>query len=57
MSSRAENTLSTTTYNGEKRRWTFEKYVTVHKDQHTILNGLTEYGYAGIVERTIVRKL
>ena len=57
MSSRAENTLSTTTYNGEKRRWTFEKYVTVHKEQHTILIGLTEYGYAGIDERTKVRKL
>ena len=57
MSSRAENILSTTSYNGEKRRWTFEKYVTVYKEQHTILNGLTEYGYAGIDERIKVRKL
>ena len=29
----------------------------MHKEEHTILNGLTEYGYAGIDERTKVRKL
>ena len=49
--------MNTTSYNGEKRRWTFEKYVTLHKEQHTILQGLKDYGYAGIDERTKVRKL
>ena len=57
MSSKAESILNTTSYNGEKRRWTFEKYVTLHKEQHTILQGLKDYGYAGIDERTKVQKL
>ena len=48
MASLAEKKLAMTTYTGERRRWTFEKYVTLHKDQHGILEGLTEHGYAGI---------
>ena len=57
MSSAAEAKLRNTFYRGEKRRWDFEKYVRVHKDQHTILEGLVEYGYAGIDERSKVRLL
>ena len=57
MSSKAEKKLQTTTYTGEKRRWNFEKYVRVHIDQHTILNGLKQHGYSGIDERSKVRHL
>ena len=57
MSSRAERRLKNTTYSGEKRRWNFEKYVKVHMDQHAILEGLVQHGYAGIDERSKVRHL
>ena len=53
----AERRLETTTYDGEKRRWNFEKFVKIHKDQHTILDNLREHGYAGIDERSKVRHL
>ena len=53
----AERKLETTTYDGEKRRWNFERYVKTHKDQHTILDNLKEHGYAGIDERSKVRHL
>ena len=57
MASLTEKKLAMTTYTGEHRRWTFEKYVKLHKDQHSILEGLTEHGYAGIDERSKVRYL
>jgi hypothetical protein len=57
MSSRAEKRLQTTSYDGEKRRWNFEKYVKVHIDQHAILQGLVEHGYSGIDARSKVRHL
>jgi hypothetical protein len=50
----AKKTLNTLIYNGEGRRWTFEKYVTAMKKQHQIIKNLTQYGYAGINERTKV---
>ena len=50
-STRAESRLEKTTYSREKRNWNFEKYVKVHADQHAILEGLVDYGYAGIDER------
>ena len=57
MASLAEKKLAMTTYTGELCCWTFEKYVTLHKDQHSILEGLTKHGYAGIDERSKVRYL
>ena len=53
----AETELQNATYTGEKRRWNFDKYVQVHQEQHTILEGLVKYGYAGIDPRTKVRHL
>ena len=53
----AERRLEVTTYDGEKRRWNFERFVKTHKDQHTILDNLREHGYAGIDERSKVRHL
>ena len=57
MASIAEKKLAMMTYTGECRRWTFEKYVMLHKDQHSILEGLTKHGYAGIDKRSKVRYL
>lgn len=53
----AEDKLKTTVYNGEQRRWDFEKYVNVHKSQHSIMEGLVEHGYTGIDPRSKVRYL
>ena len=57
MSAEAERKLMTTTYTSEQRRWNFERYVKVHVDQHSILEGLTDHGYSGIDVRSKVRYL
>ena len=46
-----------TTYRGETRCWNFERYVTVHQEQHTILEGLVQHGHAGIDESSKTRYL
>jgi hypothetical protein len=48
MASSAETKLISTLYNGEKKRFTWENYVRIHTEQHSVLNGLKDYGYAGI---------
>ena len=40
MSTEAERKLEMANYSGEKCNWNFEKYVKLHKDQHTIVEGL-----------------
>ena len=40
MSSKAESKLQKTEYRGEGRRFNFEKYAWIHKEQHMILDGL-----------------
>ena len=35
----------------------FEWFVTAHKEQHTILEGLTNHGYNGLDDRTKVTRL
>ena len=57
MSSAAEKQLTSMRYVGEKKRWNFEKYVRMMQDQFEVLNGLKEYGYSGIDERSKVRHL
>ena len=57
MASKAEAKLQTTSYHGEKRNFTFEKFVRTHVDQHAILETLVEYGYNGIDARSKVRYL
>lgn len=57
MATMAEDKLKTTVYNGEQRRWDFEKYVNVHKSQHSIMEGLVEHGYTGIDPQSKVRYL
>jgi hypothetical protein len=57
MSSEAEAKLGSVSYNGERKKWTWEKYVQIHAEQHAVLNGLTNYGYSSIDNGTKVRKL
>jgi hypothetical protein len=57
LATMAERRLSSLTYNGETRRWDFEKYVRNQVDQHLVLEALTEFGYSGIDERSKVRHL
>ena len=42
MASLAEKKLAMMMYTGERRCWTFEKFVTLHKDHHSILEGFVE---------------
>ena len=54
----AERKLTTTTYNGEQKRWNFKKYVKVHVDQHAVLETLQQQGtHVGIDNRSKVRHL
>jgi hypothetical protein len=57
MASEAETKLTGTLYNGEKNRLTWETYVIIHTEQHSVLNGLKDYGYAGIDDSSKVRHL
>jgi hypothetical protein len=57
MASESETKLISTLYNGEKKRFTWETYVRIHTEQHSVLNGLKDYGYAGIVDSSKVRHL
>ena len=57
MASKAERCLQTTCYRGETKGWNFEKYVTLHKEQHHVLEGLEMHGYKGIDDRSKVRYL
>ena len=57
MAATAEHKLINATYRGEGRHWDFETYATLHKEQHTILEGLKEYGYAGMDEGSRMRHL
>ena len=58
FASSAEAKLANLTYNGETRRWNFEKYASAHLEQHTVLEELHAQGrHAGIDERAKVRHL
>jgi hypothetical protein len=57
MASEAETKLTSTLYNSEKKRSTWETYVRIHTEQHSVLNGLKYYGYAVIDDSSKVRHL
>ena len=57
IASDAEYKLSNVHYQGEKKRWTFEKYASLQVDQHSILNGLKDHGHCGIDRGSEVRYL
>jgi hypothetical protein len=46
MASATETNLTGTLNNGGKKRFTWETYVRIHTEQHSVLNGLKDYGYA-----------
>jgi hypothetical protein len=55
QAARAEAAIRNAVYNGKQRRFPIEKYISVHKDNHYILESLKAYGYIGMDERTKVR--
>ena len=57
MAATAEHKLINATYRTEGMQWDFERYPTLHKEQHSILEGLKEYGYAGMDEGIKTRYL
>jgi hypothetical protein len=57
MASEAEAKLGSFSYTGERKKWTWEKYVHIHAEQNAVLNGFTNYRYYGIDNGTKVRKL
>jgi hypothetical protein len=57
MASEAETKLTSTLYNGKKKRFTWETYDRIHTEQHLVLNGLKYYGYAVIDESSKVHHL
>ena len=50
MAATAEHKLINTTYREDRRHSDFERYATLHNLQHTIFEGLKEYGHAGMDE-------
>jgi hypothetical protein len=57
MASEAEIKLPGTLFNGKKKLFTWETYVRIHTEQHSVLNGLKYYGYAGIYDSSKFRHL
>ena len=57
QASLAEAKLKNSSYQGERRRWNFERFVQMQVEQHEILNSLTKYGYSGIDDGSKVRYL
>jgi hypothetical protein len=57
VASAAENKLTGTLYNGEKKRFNWGKYFGIHTEQHSVLNGLKDYGCAGIDDLSKVSNL
>ena len=46
--SEAEMALQTSTYDGEKEAWNWEKYNVHHGKYNIILGNLLKYGYQGL---------
>jgi hypothetical protein len=57
MASDSDTKLASTSYNGEKKMFTWETYVRIHMEQHAVFNGLKEYGYSRIDDCSKVRHL
>ena len=50
----AERMLQKSHYNSKKKGWDWNKYVTLHKDQHMIMESLADHVYSGINNDTKV---
>ena len=53
----AEQKLLSLLYQGEKKNWEFKLFVTAHKENHTILEGLTDHGYCVLDARMMVTRI
>ena len=42
----AKRKLQNSHYDGERKTWDWDKYVALHKEQHAIVESLTDYGYS-----------
>ena len=57
MASEVERLLVDTNYSGERKRFNFECYAKIKKDQHHIIEEIKEHGHVGIYPRSQVRHL
>ena len=55
MAREAERLVIATHYSGEHKRFNFERYVKIQKDQHHILEGIKYHGHVRIIPRSQVR--
>ena len=55
MATKAERVLSTSVYHGQSSRYGIDQHILVHKAAHATLEGLMDYGYTGIDNRSKVR--
>ena len=56
MATELEAEFNNLSYNGETRRWNFEKYVTKHVELYNRVQELEAYGYSGMDVQSRVRK-
>ena len=54
INNQAYQKLLSLLYQRKINNWTFENFVTAHKEQHIILEGLTDHIYCGLDARTKV---
>ena len=57
MADGTEKNLDQCSYPRENRNWTFDKYATLNKEHHNILDILKDRGYTGIDQKFKVRYL
>ena len=57
QASASEKGLDLARWSGDTKRYTFNDYVTIHLNHHSVLNDLTSHGHSGIDERSKVRHL
>jgi hypothetical protein len=55
MVSATETNTTGTLYNGERKRFTWETFVRIPTEHHSVLNGLKDYDYAIIDDSSKVR--
>ena len=50
----AERKLQSSHYDSKRKKWDWDKYVALYKEQHTIMESLVDYGYNGMDNGTKV---
>ena len=51
-----EGKLQNFHYDDKRKTWDWDKYVALHKEQHAIMESLTDYGYSGMDNGTKVHQ-